>query len=93
MKRKLAFGLICILALSTGFTGVLAKGEVDVSNGDKIRVVTVEEQEARENKAIEGNAIKTVITAKEQKSVESSSALSGVVTQKNGKEFYFIKEK
>ncbi|GAA0413647.1 MULTISPECIES: hypothetical protein [Virgibacillus] len=90
MKRKsgLIFGFIGVLVLSTGFTDVLAKGQVDVSDGDKIKVVTVEEQEARE-----GKDIKTVITAEEQNSVENSSALSGFVPQKNGEGFYFIKEK
>lgn len=95
MKRKsgLVFGFIGVLALSIGFTDVLAKGQADVSNGDKIRVVTVEEQEVCENKAIEGKDIKTVITAGEQNRVENSSALSGFVPQENGQGFYFIKEK
>ena len=95
MKRKsgLVFGFIGVLALSIGFTDVLAKGQADVSNGDKIRVVTVEEQEVCENKAIEGKDIKTVITAGEQSRVENSSALSGFVPQENGQGFYFIKEK
>lgn len=95
MKRKsgLLFGLIGVLALSSiGFTDVLAKGQVDVSDVDKIRVVTVEEQEVRENRAIEGKDLKTVITAEEQNKVENSSDLSGFVPQENGQGFYFIKE-
>lgn len=95
MKRKsgLVFGFIGVLALSIGFTDVLAKGQADVSNGDKIRVVTVEEQAVRENKDIEGKDLKIVITAEEQNRVENSSALSGFVPQENGQGFYFIKEK
>ncbi|RDW19661.1 hypothetical protein [Oceanobacillus chungangensis] len=93
MKRKLGlvFGLIGVLALSIGFTDVIAKEQTDVSNGDKIRVVTVEEQEVRENEDIEGKDLKTVITVEEQNRVENSSALSGFVPQENGHGFYFIK--
>ena len=92
MKRKsaLVLGFIGVLALSIGFTNVLAKGQADVSNGDKVRVVTVEEQEVRENKSIEG---KDLITVEEQNRVEKSSALSGFVPQENGQAFYFIKDK
>lgn len=91
MKRKssLIFGVIGVLALSIGFTDVLAKGQVGVS--DKIKVVTVEEQEARENKAIGDKDIKTVITAEEQNRVENSSALSGFIAQENGSGFFFEK--
>ncbi|UOQ50361.1 hypothetical protein MUN88_10040 [Gracilibacillus caseinilyticus] len=95
MKRKsgLVFGFIGVLALSIGLTDVLAKGQADVSDGNKVRVVTVEEQAVRENKTIEGKDLKTVITAEEQNRVENSSALSGFVPQENGQGFYFIKEK
>ena len=95
MKRKsgLVFGFIGVLALSIGFTNVLAKEQADLSGEDKIRVVTVEEQELYENKAVEGKDIETVITAGEQNRVENSSALSGFVPQENGQGFYFIKEK
>lgn len=86
-------GVVGVLALSLGFSDVLAKEQVDVNDGDKIRVVTVEEQEARENKVIEGKDLKTVITAEEQNRVENSSALSGFVPQENGQGFYFVKEK
>lgn len=79
--------------LSIGFTDVLAKEQADVSNGNKIRVVTVEEQEVRESKATEGKDLKTVITVEEQNRVENSSVLSGFVPQENGQGFYFIKEK
>lgn len=94
MKRRLGlvFGLVGVLALSIGFTNVLAKEQTDVSNGDKIRVVTVEEQELRENKAIEGKDLQIVITVEEQNRVENSSDLSGFVPQENGQGFYFIKE-
>ena len=87
------FGFIGVLALSMGLTDVLAKGQADVSDGNKVRVVTVEEQAMLENKAIEGKDLKTVITAEEQNRVENSSALSGFVPQENGQGFYFIKEK
>lgn len=94
MKRKsgLVLGFIGVLALSIGFTDVLAKGQPDVSYGDKVRVVTVEEQEVRENKAIEGKDLITVITAEEQNRVENSSAFSRFVPQENGQGFYFIKD-
>ena len=93
MKRKsgLVFGFIGVLALSIGFINVLAKEQIDLSGEDRIRVVTVEEQELYENKAVEGKDIETVITAEEQNRVENSSALSGFV--QNGQGFYFIKEK
>ncbi|MFS0752911.1 hypothetical protein [Oceanobacillus sp. 1P07AA] len=91
-KSGLVFGFIGVLALSVGFTDVLANGQADVSNGDKIRIVTVEEQEVRENKVIEGKDLETVITAEEQTRVENSSVLSGFVPQENGQGFYFTKE-
>ena len=95
MKRKsgLVFGFIGVLALSIGFTNVLAKEQIDFSGGDRIRVITVEEQKLYENKSVEGKDLKTVITAEEQNRVENSSALSGFVPQENGQGFYFIKEK
>ena len=60
MKRKsgLVFGFIGVLALSIGFTNVLAKEQIDLSGEDRIRVVTVEEQELYENKAVEGKILK-----------------------------------
>ena len=60
MKRKsgLVFGFIGVLALSIGFTNVLAKEQIDLSGEDRIRVVTVEEQELYENKAVEGKKLK-----------------------------------
>ena len=95
MKRKsgLVFGFIGIFALSIGFTNVFAKEQIDLSGEGRIRVVTVEEQEFYENKAVEGKDIKTVITAEEQNRVENSSAISGFVPQEKGQGFYFIKEK
>lgn len=95
MKRKvgLFFGFIGAFALSIGFTSVLAKGQIDVSDGDKIIVVPVEEQEAQENQAIGGKDIKIVITAEEQNRVENSSALSGFVPQQNGTGFFFERVK
>ncbi|WP_147294847.1 hypothetical protein [Oceanobacillus chungangensis] len=92
MKRKLGLGFIGIFALSTGFTDVLATGQVDVSDRDKIRVVTVEEQEVRENKAIEGKDLEIIIIADEQNMVENSSNLSGFVPQENGRGLYFEKK-
>lgn len=95
MKRKsgFVFGGIGVLALSIGFTNVLAKEPMVVSGEDRIRVVTVEEQELYENRAIESKNLEIVITAEEQNRVENSTALSGFVTQENGQGFYFIKEK
>lgn len=94
MKRKsgLVLGFAGVLAISIGLTDVLAKGQVDVSDGDKYKVVTVEEQEVRENKDIEDSDITTVITAEEQKKVENSSALERFVPQEKGTGFYFKKE-
>ncbi|MEF2291155.1 hypothetical protein V2W34_03890 [Virgibacillus dokdonensis] len=63
-----------------------------MSGEDKTRVVTVEGQDLRENKSMEGKDLETVITAKEQRSVENSLALSRYVSQENGLGFYFIKE-
>ena len=88
----MVFGFIGVLALLIGFTDVLAKGQ-DVSNGDKVKVVTVEEQEAHESKAIDDKNIKTFVTAEEQNRVENSSALSGFVPQQNGPGFFFEKVK
>ncbi|WP_212590796.1 hypothetical protein [Virgibacillus chiguensis] len=48
-KLGLVFGLIGALVLSIVFTNVLAKAQTDVSGEDKTRVVTVEEQDLREN--------------------------------------------
>ncbi|WP_077701918.1 MULTISPECIES: hypothetical protein [Virgibacillus] len=91
-KLGLVFGLIGALVLSIVFTNVLAKEQTDVSGEDKTRVVTVEGQDLRENKSMEGKDLETVITAKEQRSVENSLALSRYVSQENGLGFYFIKE-
>lgn len=68
------------------------KGQADVSNGDKYKIVTVEEQHVLENKAIEGKDLITVITAEEQNRVENSLTVSGFVSQENGHGFNFIKE-
>ena len=108
MKRKsmFIFGVTGVLALSIAFmtesesTEVLAKEQpksesvqADFYIEDQIRVVTVEEQALRENKAIKGRDITTVITAEEHNMVENSSALSGFVSQENGPGFYFEKVK
>ncbi|MYL44287.1 hypothetical protein GLV94_01380 [Virgibacillus halodenitrificans] len=95
MKRKvgLVFGFMGIFALSIGFTNVLAKGQIDEGNGDKVKVVTVEEQEAYENQSIDGKDVKTVITLEEQNTGESSPNLSGFIPQQNGTGFYFEKAK
>lgn len=49
MKKISAFTVcvVRVLSLSLGFSGVLAKEHVDVNGEDKIKVVTVEDQEAR----------------------------------------------
>lgn len=95
MKRKLSiiFGFVGVFALSVGFSKGLPKEHVDISNGDFIKVVTVEEQNLRENKTVQNDEFTTVITAKEQQKVENSGALSGFLPQENGPGFYFIKEK
>ena len=92
MKRKsvITLGVVGILALSIGFTNVLAKGQTN----DKTRVVTVEEQELREsNRSIESGDLTTVITAEEQNMVENSLDLEGFVPQEEGTGFFFKKEK
>lgn len=95
MKRKvgLFFGFISVFALSIGFTNVLANGQIDEENGDKVRVVTVEEQEAYENPSFDDKDVKITITAEEQKRVESSPAFSGFLPQQNGTGFYFERER
>lgn len=101
MKRKLVLtlGFAGVLALSIGFskgfliTKVSAEGQENISDGDKYRVVTREEQDIRENNLVEGRNLTTVITAEEQKMVENSSALEGFVQQKDGTWFFFKKEK
>jgi hypothetical protein len=100
MKRSLMFifSMIGILVLSIGFVTelenaeILVKKQPYIGNGDQIRVVTVAEQEMRENSIEEGDRY-TVITAEEQSMVENSSNLSGFVPQENGAGFYFSKEK
>ena len=109
-KSLFIFGAIGVLALSIGFmkdlksTEILAKeqpvsesvfiGQADIDNRDQIRVVTVEEQEMRENNPIEDGDQTLVITAEEQNMVENSTALSGFVSQeKNGPGFFFEKVK
>ena len=92
MKKISMFivGVVGVLALSIGFTNVLAKEQIDLSGEDRIRVVTVEEQELYENKVVEGKNLETVITADEQNRVENLSALSEFVPQENGQGFYFM---
>ena len=63
-------------------------GQAFTSEGDVLRVVTVEEQEMREN-----NSITTVITAEEQNMVENSTVQFGFVEQENGTGFFFKKVK
>ena len=94
MKKNSIFsiGVLAALTLSLGFSEESDKRQADVSNGDKYKVVTVEEQQMLENKDIEGNNLKTVISTEEQNRVENSSTLSGFVSQENGQGFYFAKE-
>lgn len=101
MKRKpvITIGVVGILALSIGFTNVLAKGQINIEeDGDKIIVVTAEEQNLREKNLGLNNRetlkadLTTVITAEEQNMVENSSDLEGFVSQEEGTGFYFKKE-
>ena len=108
-KSLFIFGIIGVLTLSIGFmkdlenTEILAKeqpiseslfiGQADIDNGDQIRVVTVEEQEMRENNPIEDGNQYLVITTEEQNVVENSTVLSGFVSQENGPGFFFEKLK
>ena len=108
-KSLFILGATGALALSIGFmkdlgsTEVLAKeqpisegafiGQAKIENGDQIRVVTVEEQEMRENNSIKDRDQYLVITAEEQNMVENSTALSGFVPQENGPGFFFEKVK
>lgn len=108
-KSLFIFGVIGVLSLSIGFmndlksTKIMAKeqpvsesvfiGQADIDNRDQIRVVTVEEQEIRENNPIEDGDQTLVITAEEQNMVENSTALSGFVSQENGPGFFFEKVK
>lgn len=62
------------------------------NEGDVSRVVTVEEQEMRENNPIEGEYT-TVISAEEQNMVENSTVQFGFVEQENGTGFFFKKVK
>ena len=59
---------------------------------NRIRVVTVEEQELYENKAVEGKDLEIVITAEEQNKVKKSSALSGFYCKKLDKGFIYKRE-
>lgn len=95
MKKISMFsaGVVGVIVVSLGLSDVIAKGQAEVSDGDKYKVVTVEEQEVRENMTVKGKDLKTVITAEEQNRVENSSAISGFVSQENGQGFYFIKER
>jgi hypothetical protein len=108
-RKSLIFSVIGVLALSIGFmkglesTEILAKeqpisengfiGQADIDNGDQIRVVTVEEQEMRENNSMDIGDRTLVITAEEQNMVENSTALSGFVSQEIGPGFFFEKVK
>ncbi|MCM3617666.1 hypothetical protein M3936_08740 [Sutcliffiella horikoshii] len=94
MKRKsvITLGVVGILALTIGFTNVLAKGQTNIEDGDKTRVVTLEEQKMSEsNKSIESGDLTTVITAEEQNMVENSLDLEGFVPQEKGTGFFFKK--
>ncbi|MDZ5610585.1 hypothetical protein U2I54_27140 [Bacillus pseudomycoides] len=69
-------------------------GKADTNKGDTLRVITREEQDARENMLnLEDMDYTTVITKEEQDMVENMSAEEGFVPQKEGTGFFFIKEK
>ncbi|MCM3575899.1 hypothetical protein M3172_22270 [Mesobacillus subterraneus] len=93
MKEMLKFsiGVVGVLAIYLGFTDILAKGQTELSDGDKYKTVTVEEQERRENKTKEGKDLTIDITVEEQNRVENSSKLSGFIEQENGLGFFFNK--
>lgn len=65
------------------------------TNGeDTLKVITREEQEARENMLnVENKDQSTVITKEEQEMVENMSIKEGFIPQKDGTGFYFVKEK
>lgn len=91
MKKKsvLILGFVGVISLSTGFMKDLAFAQTN--EGDVVRVVTVEEQEIREN-PIDVDYT-TVITTEEQNEVENSTVQSGFVSQENGTGFFFEKAK
>jgi hypothetical protein len=99
-KFTLVLGYTGALTLSLGFininnsnnTGVIPSIEqLKVENGDQYKVVTRDEQNAKEN--IKNRDYLTVITADEQNMVENSSDLSGYVHQENGPGFFLEKVK
>ncbi|WP_045521195.1 hypothetical protein [Neobacillus niacini] len=99
-KFTLVLGYTGALTLSLGFinindlnkTVVIPSTEqLKVENGDQYRVLTREEQNAKEN--INNRDYLTAITAEEQNMIENSSDLSGYVHQKNGPGFFFEKVK
>jgi hypothetical protein len=108
-KSVLILGFVGVIALSIGFMKNLQSSEVfaETNEGDVSRVVTVEEQEIRENNSInvtteeqemrENNPIvgdfTTVITVEEQNTVENSTDQSGFVEQEIGTGFFFEKVK
>lgn len=106
-KSVLILGFVGVLALSIGFMKDLQSREVFAqteqskvkagqafnNEGDVSRVVTVEEQEMRENNSIDERDYTTVITTEEQNMVENSTVQSGFVKQENGTGFFFEKVK
>jgi hypothetical protein len=108
VKRKLVLtlGVTGVLALSTGVAKGLQSTEVfalneqpnaeeeqtDTNNGDQDRVVTIKEQEIRENMLNREGDLRTVITREEQEMVENISAEEGFIPQENGTGFFFEKE-
>ncbi|UAL54362.1 MULTISPECIES: hypothetical protein [Metabacillus] len=107
-KSVLVIGAVAVLTLSIGIKKDLEnpkalanvypfsendyKGQVYVEDEDKIRVVSVEEQEMREKDSYKVKDITTVITADEQTMVENTSISAGFVSQKEGTGFNFKKE-
>lgn len=93
-KTVLILGFVGVITLSIGFMEDLQIKEVfaETNKGDVSRVVTVEEQEMRENNPV-GRNYTTVITAEEQNMVENSTLQSGFVEQENGTGFFFKRVK
>ncbi|MGG0175189.1 hypothetical protein [Gottfriedia acidiceleris] len=103
MKKKLvlSIGFAGALALSIGFAKDFQNTKVYAqTNGDKYRIVSVEEQNRREAMLAEGKTEQvtdgdkyTFISAEEQNMLENSSAQQGFVPQENGTGFYFVRVK
>ncbi|WP_088071871.1 hypothetical protein [Gottfriedia luciferensis] len=95
MKKRLVVSIsfVSVIALSLGFAKDYKNNKVYAqTNGDQSKLITIEEQNRRESKVVEGTDVKTHITADEQNMVENSSAKQGFVQQENGTGFFFEKK-